>query len=109
LAKNTRSTEPRYKVIFDERAEKEFAALSQGQRKAIFDKLKLLETDPAPPGSVELKKYAPLRRIKAGDARAIYDEPDGNDRIFVLRIGTDQSIYQNIEALVDNDASEKEG
>jgi mRNA interferase RelE/StbE len=100
LAKSTGSDELRYKVIFDQRAEKEFEALSQGQRKALFDKLKILETNPAPPGTVELKGYAPLRRIKAGDARAIYDEPDAKGRIFVLRIGTDHDIYENIEQLL---------
>jgi mRNA-degrading endonuclease RelE of RelBE toxin-antitoxin system len=66
----------KYKVIFRRSAEKEFDALTQGQRKALFEKLKLLESDSAPPDTVELKGYAPLRRIKAGDVRAIYDEPD---------------------------------
>lgn len=67
--KGTGSKGPRYKVIFDERAEKEFAALSQGRKKALADKLRLLETDPAPAEAVELQGYSPLRRIKAGDAR----------------------------------------
>jgi mRNA interferase RelE/StbE len=90
-----------YKVIFRESAEKEFAALSQGQKKALFDKLKTLENDPAPPGSTELRGYAPLRRIKAGDTRAIYDEPDVLNRIFVLRVGTDHAIYEAMDQLVD--------
>ena len=85
-----------YRVIFRTSAEKEFAALTQGQKKALFAKLKLLETDPAPFESVELKGYAPLRRIKAGDARAIYDEPDEKGRIFILRVGTDHDIYDDI-------------
>jgi mRNA-degrading endonuclease RelE of RelBE toxin-antitoxin system len=90
-----------YKVIFRESAEKEFDALTQGQRKALFEKLKLLETDPAPPGTDELAGYAPLRRIKAGNARAIYDEPDARGRIFILRVGTDHNIYDNIGDLLD--------
>lgn len=85
-----------YRVIFRTSAEKEFAALTQGQKKALFAKLKLLETDPAPSESVQLKGYAPLRRIKAGDARAIYDEPDEKGRIFILRVGTDHDIYHDI-------------
>lgn len=89
-----------YKVIFRKSAEKEFDALSQGQRKALFEKLKLLEDDPAPPETVELEGYAPLRRIKAGDARAIYDEPDALGRIFILRVGTDHGVYDAIDDLL---------
>ena len=58
-----------YTVIFGEMAEKEFEALSPGRKKALFQKLKLLESDPAPAEAVMLRGYAPLRRIKAGDAR----------------------------------------
>jgi mRNA-degrading endonuclease RelE of RelBE toxin-antitoxin system len=86
-----------YKVIFRKSAEKEFEALSQGRRKALFAKLKLLEDDPAPPETVELRGYAPLRRIKTGDVRAIYDEPDAEERIFILRVGTDHGIYDAVD------------
>lgn len=92
-----------YTVIFRESAEKEFEALSPGRRKALFEKLKLLESDPAPAETTELEGYAPLRRIKAGDARAIYDEPDAKGRIFVLRVGSDHDIYENIEELLDEE------
>jgi mRNA-degrading endonuclease RelE of RelBE toxin-antitoxin system len=89
-----------YKVIFRRSAEKEFDALSQGQRKALYEKLKLLEINPAPPETVELEGYALLRRIKAEDARAIYDAPDAAGRIFVLRIGTDHGIYDALDELL---------
>ncbi len=92
-----------YTVIFSESAEKEFEALTPGRKKALFLKLKLLEDDPAPAETVELRGYAPLRRIKAGDARAIYDEPDAKGRIFVLRIGVDHDVYENIEELLDEE------
>jgi mRNA interferase RelE/StbE len=91
-----------YKVIFRRSAEKEFNALTQGQRKALFERLKLLESDPAPPDTVELKGYAPLRRIKAADVRAIYDEPDAKQRIFILRIGTDHTVYDGVDDLLLN-------
>jgi mRNA-degrading endonuclease RelE of RelBE toxin-antitoxin system len=89
-----------YKVIFRQSAAKEFDALSQGQKKALFEKLKLLESDPVPPESVELMGYAPLRRIKAGDARAIYDEPDTKRRIFILRVGSDHDVYNDVDDLL---------
>ena len=90
-----------YTVVFRESAEKEFDALSPGRRKALFQKLRLLEDNLAPPETVELRGYAPLRRIKAGDTRAIYDEPDARGKIFILRIGTDHDIYEDIEDLLD--------
>jgi mRNA interferase RelE/StbE len=91
----------RYTVVFRKSAQKEFEALSQGQKKALFQKLKLLEENPAPSETVELAQYAPLRRIKAGDARAIYDVPDARDRIFILRVGSDHSIYDNLDEIVE--------
>jgi mRNA-degrading endonuclease RelE of RelBE toxin-antitoxin system len=76
-------------------AEQEFYRLSRVQQKAIAIKLKSLEKTPCPDDSKELDGYPPLRRIKAGDVRAIYDpEPDSKGRIFVWRIGTDHSIYE---------------
>jgi mRNA-degrading endonuclease RelE of RelBE toxin-antitoxin system len=74
--------------------QRDFDRLSRVQQKAILEKLKSLESDPRPAGSKELEGFAPLRRIKAGDVRAIYDpEPDTRDRIWVWRIGTDHEIY----------------
>jgi mRNA-degrading endonuclease RelE of RelBE toxin-antitoxin system len=83
-----------YKFVFRGSAQKEFESLTQGQRKAISEKLKTLETNPLADGKT-LEKYAPLRRVKAGDVRVIYDQdPDPKDRISIWRIGTDHSIYE---------------
>jgi hypothetical protein len=38
---------------------------------------------------------------------AIYDEPDVNGRIFVLRVGTDYDIYKNIEELLNDGTNEE--
>jgi len=82
-----------YKFVFRGSAQREFESLTQGQRKAISDKLRTLETNPLAEGKT-LESYAPLRRLKAGDVRVIYDpEPDSRDRISIWRIGTDHSIY----------------
>jgi mRNA-degrading endonuclease RelE of RelBE toxin-antitoxin system len=89
-----------FKVVFRESAQREFERLSGVQRKEIYNRLKSLETDPCPADSKMLDKYAPLRRIKAGNVRAIYDpEPDSRNRIFILRIGIDHSIYE-LEELI---------
>jgi mRNA-degrading endonuclease RelE of RelBE toxin-antitoxin system len=83
-----------YKFVFRRSAQKEFENLTQGQRKAISEKLKALESDPFAEGKT-LDGYAPLRRVKAGDVRVIYDpEPDVRGRLSIWRIGVDHSIYE---------------
>jgi mRNA-degrading endonuclease RelE of RelBE toxin-antitoxin system len=46
-----------YKFVFRASAQKEFESLTQGQRKAISEKLKALEADPFAEGKT-LEKYA---------------------------------------------------
>ena len=88
-----------YAVIFKKNAEREFEALSDGKRKAIFKELKKLENTDKPNGYKELKGYSPLKRVKSGGVRAVYDEPNGRNRIFILRIGTDHSVYDLLELI----------
>ncbi len=95
-----------YKFIFRHNAQKEFENLTQGQRKAISDKLRTLESHPHAEGKT-LKGCAPLRRVKAGDVRVIYDpEPDARGRLSIWRIGVDHSIYA-LEELFGEYQSEK--
>ena len=89
----------KYAVIFDSRAEKEFRALSAGQQKALVTKLRLLATEPCPSGSIELEGFAPLRRIKGGDARAVYGPPDRRGRIYIYSVGADHSICDDLDEL----------
>ena len=96
-----------YKAVFRGNALKEFEGLSQGQKKAIAKKIKAIQADPFARGSVELKKYAPLRRIKAGDARMIYDpEPDTQGQLSMWRFGVDHSIYDDLGDLYEAYLSE---
>jgi mRNA-degrading endonuclease RelE of RelBE toxin-antitoxin system len=88
-----------YKFVFRGESLKEFEHLTQGQRKAIAEKIKALENNPFGEGKT-LENYAPLRRVKAGDARMIYDpEPDAKGRLSILAFGTDHSIYELDELL----------
>jgi hypothetical protein len=77
------------KVQFRERPEREFDSLNRVQQKAIYSKLKSLESDPCPADSKALEDYAPLRRTKKANVSAIYDPgpPDASGRIFIWRIG----------------------
>jgi hypothetical protein len=89
-----------YRAVFRGDSFKEFQRLTQGQRKAIAVKIDAIETDPFAEGSIALASYAPLRRIKASDAKMIYDpEPDANGRLSILAFGTDHSIYERDELL----------
>lgn len=88
------------KVVWIKQAENEFAALSQGQRKAIVKEIDQLYSDLKPAGSDELKGYAPLRRLKAGMIRAIYDPSTGPEKARILRIGhRKQGVYDKLEEL----------
>jgi mRNA-degrading endonuclease RelE of RelBE toxin-antitoxin system len=88
--------------------QRDFDRLSRVQQKAILKKLKSLESDPRPADSKELDGFAPLRRIKAGDVRAIYDpEPDTRDRIWVWRIGTDHELYELLGELFEEWARDR--
>lgn len=90
-----------YRFVFRFTAQKEFENLTQGQRKAIFEKLKAIEADPFAEGKT-LDGYAPLRRAKAGGVRVVYDpEPDAQGRLWILRIGADHSVYEGLEDLWD--------
>jgi mRNA-degrading endonuclease RelE of RelBE toxin-antitoxin system len=91
-----------HKIVWIKKAEKEFAALSQGQRKAISDEIDKLVAGPEPPGSDELEGYSPLRRLKAGMIRAIYDPQAGPKKIRILRIGhRKRGVYHDLQALFD--------
>jgi len=82
-----------YKVVFRGDSSKEFDHLTQGQQKAIAAKIDAIAIDPMADGKT-LEGYAPLRRVKAGDVRMVYDpEPDAQGRISILRFGTDHSVY----------------
>jgi mRNA-degrading endonuclease RelE of RelBE toxin-antitoxin system len=82
-----------YKFVFRGNSLKEFEHLTQGQKKAIAEKIKALDINPFAEGKT-LDRYPPLRRVKAGDARMIYDpEPDAKGRLSILVFGTDHSIY----------------
>jgi mRNA-degrading endonuclease RelE of RelBE toxin-antitoxin system len=94
---------PKYAVIFDRRAKKEFDQLEQGQRKALHEQLELLENDSSPRSSKELEGYAPYRRITAREVRAIYKPPDDRNRIRVLAIGERRTVYDDLAELIKAD------
>ena len=98
-----------YRFVFRANAQKEFDNLTQGQRKAISEKLKLLEIDPFAEGKT-LERYAPLRRVKAGDVRVVYDpEPDSKGWLSIWRVSTDHIVYDDLERLFGQYLSDVEG
>jgi mRNA-degrading endonuclease RelE of RelBE toxin-antitoxin system len=89
-----------YKVVFRGNSSKEFESLTQGQKKAFAGIIRVFENNPSAEGSKTLVRYAPLRRVKTGNIRVIYDlEPDTEDRLSLSRIGADHSIYDDLADL----------
>lgn len=74
-------------------------SLPAKQARQVAERLLALESEPEPPNSQLLKGYAPMRRLKIGEFRAIY-VVDG-DIIQVRLIGkrNDDDIYRALERM----------
>ena len=83
-----------YQVIFKPSAQKELARLAWRDREKILERLEVLVTDATPPAAVKLKGYDGLWRIRSGNFRAVYTEPDGNDVIRIVRVGHRRVVYK---------------
>jgi mRNA-degrading endonuclease RelE of RelBE toxin-antitoxin system len=83
-----------------EEAERQFDHLSQGQKKAIFNKIKELRKNSKPAGAISLEGYPHLWRISAGNVRAIFEQPNSSGEIFVLRIARRRVAYDDLDDLL---------
>ena len=54
------------------------------------------EEDSHPPGSCKLKDSGVLRRLKNGNDRVVYTEPDSGATIRILRVGHRRDAYPNL-------------
>ena len=89
-------TAPSYEIIFKPRAEKDLNELPQRDRKRIAEMIDGLEEDSHPPGSCKLKDSSDLFRLKKGDYRVIYQEPDSDGTIRILKIVHRKDAYKNL-------------
>lgn len=89
-----------YTVRYVKGVKQQLQRLSDGDRKAIFKKIKALEQDAEPPGSRRLDKDGPLLRVKAKDIRAIYSDPNANNEIDLLYVGHFKDAYREANLLL---------
>lgn len=82
-----------YKVVFRRSAEKALDGIPQRERNRLLDKIEMLEADPSPSGSRKLKGHDGLWRIRSGNYRAIYTEPDEDNIIDIVKVGHRRVVY----------------
>lgn len=83
-----------YQVIFKPSAEKALARLPWRDRERLLERIEVLTIDATPPEAVKLKGHDGLWRIRSGNFRAVYTEPDDNNVIRVVRVGHRRVVYQ---------------
>jgi mRNA interferase RelE/StbE len=67
------------------------------QARQIAEKLKLLANDPNSLPSEQLRGYAPMRRVKAGEFRIIYALEGDAVQIRLIGKRNDDDIYKALE------------
>lgn len=82
-----------YKIVFKSKALKQLEALPRKAQEALGEKIDELETSATPGGCEKLKGNLGLWRIRAGNYRAIYQAPDSDGVIRVLKVGHRGSVY----------------
>lgn len=69
------------------------ASHQPGDAEAIEDAIESLGADPRPPGSAQLKGFAGVRRVRAGNYRVCYRIDDGRLVVLVITISTPDDVY----------------
>lgn len=90
-----------FKVIIKKSAQKELRNLPHHIVKRVFSKIKELETNPTPYGSIQLNdfeleglSFERLFRIRIGDYRMIYGVDNDIITITILRIKHRKEVYK---------------
>jgi len=85
------------KINFSKQAEKFLLAVPAKHGRQIAGKISILISDPDALQSIELRGYAPWRRVKSGEYRIIY-RIDGNDlNIDIIGKRNDDEVYRLIK------------
>jgi mRNA interferase RelE/StbE len=80
-------TGDRYRVVVNDKADKQFQKLDHSAQRRIMLALAKLEENPRPDGVKRLKGSADRWRIRLGDWRILYRIEDGRLIILVIAIG----------------------
>ncbi len=83
-----------YRVELGRTAEREFLRLDKSIRERIAPRLRALEANPHPPGSLKLAGEENAYRIRVGDWRIIYEIRDKLLLVLVVRIAHRREVYR---------------
>lgn len=82
-----------YSIFFKRTSEKELRAIPKPYLSKIIEKIKTLSDHPRPAGAQMLKGEGKYYRLRQGDYRIIYEIDDGNQKIWMIRIGHRREVY----------------
>ena len=85
-----------HEIIFKPKAEKAFGDLPKADQVRIAGKLDALEDNPFPQGAEKLSGADGLWRLRSGNYRVIYAEPDDEGIIRILRIAHRREVYRRL-------------
>jgi mRNA interferase RelE/StbE len=84
-----------YNIEYAERVEGSMAKFPKHDKKAIFDKIDSLTTDPRPPGVEPLHgELKGLYRVRIGNYRVIYAINDNKLLILIIKIAKRGDVYK---------------
>lgn len=83
-------------MILKKSAEKQFAALPQKARAGVAARIDTLAFDPLANGAEKLDATNGLWRVRWGNYRIIYQRPDGDGVVRVLKIGHRKDVYRGV-------------
>ena len=86
----------RYRVEILRAPQKLLARLPQNTRRQIQNALDSLGEEPRPKGTIKLKRYDDLYRVRVGDWRIIYAIEDEQLVVLVIEIGSRGGVYQGL-------------
>lgn len=85
-----------FNVNFRPAAVKQFGNLSFDDQKRIAEKIESLKLDARPSGAKKLKGADGLWRLRSGQLRIVYREPDGDGAIEVVKIARRDRVYRGL-------------
>lgn len=87
-------------VIWTTRAEKEMKKLDGSYKPVILKAIRRLKEDPYGPQTEKLKSFENLYSVRAGaHCRIIYEVRNGKLIVEIVRVGTHENIYRNLDRL----------
>ncbi len=85
-----------YAVSYRKSAQKDIKKLPTTIRKRVIHKITLLAKNPRPDGSVKLRGYDELHRIRIGVYRVVYEIHDDKLIIIIVSAEHRKDIYKNL-------------